>query len=92
MPPKTIKAAIKNRLENLGKQNLDKFRSALLDRREEPRVPVSKVEDRDFLVITDVLVSTFREQGAAEITLELLKEIGCSDDAEQLGKFCNIQP
>lgn len=84
MPPKTIKRAIKDTLENLGKENLDKFRSALLDRREEPRVALSRVEHKDFLVITDVLVSTFCEPGAARVTLELLKEIKCFDNAKAL--------
>lgn len=90
MPPKTIRGAIKDVLENLRRKDLDKFRSALLDRREEPRVPVSKVEDQDFLVITDVLVSTYCERGAARVTLDLLKEIKCFDDAEMLGEVCNI--
>lgn len=87
MAQKTIKMAIKDSLENLGKQNLNKFRSALLDRREEPRVPVSRVEDKDFLGITDVLVSNFGEFGAAQITLDLLKQIKCNDEAEALGKI-----
>lgn len=90
MPLKTIKGAIKDGLENLKKKDLDKFRSALLDIREEPRVPVSKVEGQDFLGITDVLVQTYSEDGAARVTLELLKEIKCFDDAKMLGEVCNI--
>lgn len=90
MPPKTIKGAIRDVLENLGKKDLKKFCSALLDRREEPRVPVSRVEDKDFLEITDVLVSTYCEHGAARVTLDLLKEIKCFDDAKMLGEVCNI--
>lgn len=86
-----MKRAIKDTLENLGKENLRKFRSALLDRREEPRVPVSKLEDKDFLGISDVLVTTFCEDGAARVTLELLKEIKCFDDAKTLGEVCNIK-
>lgn len=91
MPPKTIRSAIKDTLENLGKKNLDKFRSALLDRREEPRVALSRVEDEGFLVITDVLVSTFCELGAARVTLELLKEIKCFDNAKALGEVFHIK-
>lgn len=90
MSSKTIKGAIRDVLENLGKKDLDKFRSALLDIREEPRVPVSKVEDQGFLVITDVLVSTYCEDGAARVTLDLLKRIKCFDDAKKLGEVCNI--
>lgn len=91
MPPKTIRGAIKDALENLGGANLEKFRSALLDRREEPRVAVSRVEGKSFLVITDVLVSTFCEEGAARVTLELLKEIKCFNDAKTLGELCNMK-
>lgn len=87
MAQKTIKMAIKDRLENLGKQDLNKFRSALLDRREEPRVPVSRVEEKDFLGITDVLVSTFGEHSAAQVTWDLLKQIKCNGEAEALGKI-----
>lgn len=87
MAQKTVKSAIKDSLENLGKQNLNKFRSALLDRREEPRVLVSRVEDKDFLGITDVLVSTFGELAAAQVTLDLLKQIKCNGEAETLGRF-----
>uniref|UniRef100_A0A674MUW4 CARD domain-containing protein n=2 Tax=Takifugu rubripes TaxID=31033 RepID=A0A674MUW4_TAKRU len=89
MAQKTIKMAIKDSLENLGKQNLNKFRSALLDRREGPRVPVSRVEDEDFLGITDVLVSTFGEFSAAEVTLDLLKQIKCNGEAEALESDLN---
>ncbi|TWW80154.1 CARD PYD and [Takifugu flavidus] len=89
MAQKTIKMAIKDSLENLGKQNLKKFRSALLDRREKPRVPVSRVEDEDFLGITDVLVSTFGEFSAAQVTLDLLKQIKCNGEAEALESDLN---
>lgn len=91
MPPKTIKSAIKDSLENLERQNLAKFCSALLDRREEPRVPVRRVEDKDFLGVTDVLVSTFGEGEAARVTLELLKEIQCVDVAETFGEICYVK-
>nr|XP_046255945.1 apoptosis-associated speck-like protein containing a CARD [Scatophagus argus] len=84
MPPKTIKKAIKDALENLSQNNLRKFRDELLDRREEPRVKRSQVEDKSFLEITDVLVSTYTESGALPVTVELLREIGCSDDADKL--------
>lgn len=91
MPPKTIKKAIKDVLENLGKDDMNKFRSALVDRREEPRVPVSRVEGRDYLGITDVLVSTFTEKKAVRVTMELLEEIKCLNQAEEFGKFVDFK-
>uniref|UniRef100_A0A667WP45 PYD and CARD domain containing n=1 Tax=Myripristis murdjan TaxID=586833 RepID=A0A667WP45_9TELE len=87
MPPRTIKAAIQDALEDLPEKKLDKFRSALLDRREEPRVKMNSVEGKDYITIAQVLVSTFTEPRALRITLELLREIGCSEEAERLGEL-----
>lgn len=86
MAPKTIKKLIADTLEDLGSQNLEKFVSQLLDRREEPRVPRSKVEGKGFLVITDKLVSVFCERGALQVTLETLRDIGCNQEADGLGE------
>lgn len=86
MAPKTIKKLIADTLENLGGLNLEKFISELLDRREEPRVPRSKVEGKNFLVVTDTLVSLFCERGALRVTLETLRDIGCNQEADGLGE------
>lgn len=86
MAPKTIKKLIADTLENLGALNLEKFISELLDRREEPRVPRSKVEGKNFLVVTDTLVSLFCERGALRVTLETLRDIGCNQEADGLGE------
>uniref|UniRef100_A0A667WSP4 Caspase a n=1 Tax=Myripristis murdjan TaxID=586833 RepID=A0A667WSP4_9TELE len=45
------------------------------------------VEGKDFLGITDALVSTFTESGALQVTRELLTEIGCNEEAKKLGEF-----
>uniref|UniRef100_A0A667X476 PYD and CARD domain containing n=1 Tax=Myripristis murdjan TaxID=586833 RepID=A0A667X476_9TELE len=79
--------AIQDALEDLPEKKLDKFRSALLDRREEPRVKMNSVEGKDYITIAQVLVSTFTEPRALRITLELLREIGCSEEAERLGEL-----
>ncbi|XP_029928059.1 caspase-13-like [Myripristis murdjan] len=86
MPPKTIKAAIKDALEDLTEKKLNKFRAALLDRRGDKRVKTNAVEGQDFLVIADALVSTFTESGALQVTVELLTEIGCNEEAKKLGQ------
>lgn len=91
MSSKTIKKAIKDVLENLAKDDMNKFCSALLDRRGEPRVPVSRVEGRDYLGIADVLVSTFTEEKAAQVTMDLLQEIKCFNQAKEFGKFVNFK-
>uniref|UniRef100_UPI003AAA83C1 uncharacterized protein n=1 Tax=Centroberyx gerrardi TaxID=166262 RepID=UPI003AAA83C1 len=84
MPRKTIKSALIDMLEDLRENQLRKFRSQLLDRREEPRVRRSAVEGKDVYEISDVLVSTFKEFGALTVSLEILREIGCNEEAERL--------
>lgn len=89
MAPKTIKRLICDRLEDLSPQDLKKFISHLLDRREEPRIPRSKVEGKDFMVVTDVIVSAFCESKGLQVTLKLLKDIGCNQEADELGEHLN---
>lgn len=86
MAPKTIKRLIADTLEDLAPTNLEKFVCQLRDRREEPRVPRSKVEGKSFLIITDTLVSLFCERGALRVTLETLRDIDCNEDADRLGE------
>ncbi|KAK2909892.1 hypothetical protein Q8A73_007607 [Channa argus] len=82
---KTIKLAIADTLEDLSKQDFEKFCHQLLDRREEPRVRRCRVEGKNFLDITDVLVSTFTEAGALRVALEILRRIDCNHEAQSLG-------
>ncbi|KAF3692258.1 Apoptosis-associated speck-like protein containing a CARD PYD and CARD domain-containing protein [Channa argus] len=81
---KTIKLAIADTLEDLSKQDFEKFCHQLLDRREEPRVRRCRVEGKNFLDITDVLVSTFTEAGALRVALEILRRIDCNHEAQSL--------
>ncbi|XP_077414187.1 uncharacterized protein LOC144043946 isoform X3 [Vanacampus margaritifer] len=78
------KIAIMNSLENLSGKNLDKFRVMLVDRRGDRKVPLSKVEGKDYTEFTNVLVSTFTEDGAPAVTSELLESIGCFQEAKEL--------
>ncbi|XP_071376432.1 uncharacterized protein [Centroberyx affinis] len=82
--PKTIKSCVLDMLEDLGETQLRKFRTRLLDRREEPRIKRSAVEKKDIYDISDVLVSTFTEPGALKVSLEILRDIGCNEEAEIL--------
>ncbi|XP_077950897.1 apoptosis-associated speck-like protein containing a CARD [Gasterosteus aculeatus] len=84
MPPKTTKRAIKDALANLPKDDFEAFCHALRDRPGQPKVPYNKVEGKSFLVIADVLMSTFTEAKAPSVAAELLEEIGCSEHATQL--------
>ncbi|XP_057690074.1 uncharacterized protein LOC130914672 [Corythoichthys intestinalis] len=80
----TKKLAILESLENLSKKNYDRFCVALVDRRGKRRVALSKVEDEPRTEVTNVLVSTFTEATAPSIVCELLRQIGCFDEAENL--------
>ncbi|XP_070768300.1 apoptosis-associated speck-like protein containing a CARD [Enoplosus armatus] len=84
MPPKTIKKSLTDMLEGLSEADFEKFRSQLVDRRAEPRVRRNKVEGKSFLVLADVLVSTFTEARAVGVAVELLRDIGCNDEADAL--------
>ncbi|XP_038163577.1 apoptosis-associated speck-like protein containing a CARD [Cyprinodon tularosa] len=84
MPPKSIKMLLLDSLEDLSAENFDKFRYALLDRREEPRVRRCRVEGKSRLEVVDVLVSTFTEEKAVGVTEEILREIRCIQEADRL--------
>uniref|UniRef100_A0A3P8Q7M9 Caspase 20, apoptosis-related cysteine peptidase n=1 Tax=Astatotilapia calliptera TaxID=8154 RepID=A0A3P8Q7M9_ASTCA len=94
---KTIKSALADTLENLSKGDFKRFCHQLLDRREEPRVKRNRVEGKSRLQITDVLVSTFTEEGALTVVLKILKAIGCNQLAKELedatgGNFSKPDP
>lgn len=86
MAPKTIKKLIFDALENLSALDLEKFTRLLLDRREEPRIPRSRVEGKNFMVVTDVIVSAFCEFKGLLVTLQMLRDIDCNEDASRLGE------
>ncbi|XP_035528371.1 apoptosis-associated speck-like protein containing a CARD isoform X2 [Morone saxatilis] len=86
MPPKTIRTALADMLEDLSKEDFAKFRHQLLDRREEPRVRRNRVEGKSYLDIVDVLVATFTEPGALEVAVEILTQIDCNQAARALGE------
>uniref|UniRef100_A0A665TKC4 PYD and CARD domain containing n=1 Tax=Echeneis naucrates TaxID=173247 RepID=A0A665TKC4_ECHNA len=86
MAPKTTKAAIKDSLANLSQDKFAEFVEQLLDRREPPKVRRSEVEGKSRLAVTNLLVSTFTESKAPQVVQEILRDIGCSDEADELGK------
>ncbi|XP_077453938.1 uncharacterized protein LOC144072654 isoform X2 [Stigmatopora argus] len=80
----SIKMAILDSLETLSEKNYDRFCMALVDRRGERRVPLSKVEKQSRVEVTNVLVSTFTEAQAPSVVSELFRVIRCFDEAEDL--------
>uniref|UniRef100_A0A3B4VIL6 Uncharacterized LOC111233688 n=1 Tax=Seriola dumerili TaxID=41447 RepID=A0A3B4VIL6_SERDU len=86
MAPKTKKALVRETLGHLKKAQFEAFVEVLLDRREEPRVKCSDVEGQGYLQVTNVLVSTFTERKAPQVVADILREIGCEEEADKLGK------
>ncbi|XP_047455822.1 apoptosis-associated speck-like protein containing a CARD [Mugil cephalus] len=84
MARKNLKFCLADALEDLGQQDFKKFVHRLRDRRIEPRVPLSKVEGKGFLEVTDVLVSHFTDKGAVDVAVEILRSIGCNEAANAL--------
>lgn len=81
-----MKMLICEALEDLSQQDVDKFIHQLLDRREQPRILRSKVEGKSFMVVTDVIVSTFCEKKGLLVTIDTLKKIKCNEEASRLGE------
>ncbi|XP_077455007.1 apoptosis-associated speck-like protein containing a CARD [Stigmatopora argus] len=78
------KKIILDSLDNLSKENYARFCLALVDRKGEPKVPLSQVEDQPRSEVKSVLVSYFTKAGAPAIVSELLKDIGCPEEADHL--------
>ncbi|XP_054916976.1 apoptosis-associated speck-like protein containing a CARD [Poeciliopsis prolifica] len=92
MPPKTAKKILSNKLEDLSGDNLKKFRTELLDRKDGVRT--SQVEGKDFMEISDVMINVYSEKKALKVAEEILREIRCNQaaddlvaEAEQVGLF-----
>ncbi|KAM8735556.1 apoptosis-associated speck-like protein containing a CARD isoform 2-T2 [Acanthopagrus schlegelii] len=81
MPPKTIKKAIKNCLENLREKDFKKFCDALIA---DAGIATSRVEGKDFLDVTNVVVTNFGEAKALDMVIELLEDNGCKEQADAL--------
>nr|XP_061789132.1 apoptosis-associated speck-like protein containing a CARD [Nerophis lumbriciformis] len=79
----TKKAAIAATLANLSKADFESFCFHLIDSRRVPRI---KVENKSYLEVTNVIVSCFTENEAPAFTSNILRNMGCSDEANDLGQ------
>ncbi|XP_061573697.1 apoptosis-associated speck-like protein containing a CARD [Cololabis saira] len=80
------KKILKESLMNLSKENFNEFRDALWSRKEKPRILRAKVEGKIPLDVADVMITTFGEQRALEVAVEILRYINCNQDADELAK------
>lgn len=84
---KKIREHLQNTFEDLGEENLRKFKIKLRDRTEEPRVRQATIDKiKDAYDLVDVMVNTFTLKGAIPVTLEVLKAIKANNLAEELSK------
>lgn len=80
----TLTVVLGNSLENLKKEDFERFCTRLLDRRKRPRVATSRVEGKSRLEVTGVMVSTFTEAEAWRVAVEILRSIDCGAAAQDL--------
>ncbi|XP_037836495.1 apoptosis-associated speck-like protein containing a CARD [Kryptolebias marmoratus] len=91
MPPRSAKKLLSNALEDLSQANYKKFCSELLNPQDgRDRVRRNQVEGKDFLDLADVMVGVYTEKGALKVAVEILQDIGCKQDAEQLAKDAGL--
>ncbi|KAM9782782.1 apoptosis-associated speck-like protein containing a CARD [Neosynchiropus ocellatus] len=81
-----VSVAIADALEDLSEENFKKFCHRLLARKEAPQVRRKQVEGKSYLDVTDLLVSTFTEAEALTVCVEILKSIGCNNEAQSLAE------
>ncbi|XP_049899621.1 lysozyme g-like [Epinephelus moara] len=86
MPPKSVKRAITEALDDLSEEQVERFCSAIRDRKEEPRVRKADLDGKRNPAIADVLVQFYTEVKAKEVALEALGEIGCNQQKKSLAE------
>ncbi|KAK1895705.1 Caspase a [Dissostichus eleginoides] len=78
--------AVKYMLSNLTNDNFVNFCHELVHRKGKPQVLRNMVQGKSCSEITDVLLSVFNEK-AVEVAAELLNEIECNKEADQLCEY-----
>lgn len=87
MAPQTPKKLLSSALEDLTRSNWEKFQHALLDRRSGTRrVRRNQLEGKSILEVSDVMIQVFTEREALNVAVDILRDIGCCQDADDLGK------
>ncbi|KAM4579881.1 apoptosis-associated speck-like protein containing a CARD [Odontesthes bonariensis] len=79
-----MRECMENAVESLSEEDFEKFRYELVKRKQKPRVRRNKVEKKPRWEVVEVMISTFKEDKAFEVTKELLRKISCSQEAEDM--------
>ncbi|XP_045070913.1 apoptosis-associated speck-like protein containing a CARD [Coregonus clupeaformis] len=88
---KTIGDTLISVLDDLGEDELKRFRRKLCDRKQEPKLRKGIVENADQVDLVDLLTRTFTEDGALNVAIEVLGAINCQNVAEELIEFKKSQ-
>ncbi|XP_037532470.1 apoptosis-associated speck-like protein containing a CARD [Nematolebias whitei] len=87
MAPQTPKRLLSNVLEDLTKSDMEKFRHELQDRRSGTRrVRRNQLEGKSILEVSDVMIQVFTEKEALKMAVDILRDIGCCQDADVLAE------
>ncbi|XP_023692894.1 apoptosis-associated speck-like protein containing a CARD [Paramormyrops kingsleyae] len=84
--PKTVKDCLIDTFDDLDDVEFKKFKSKLVDRKEEPRIRKGTVQNADKLDLIDKLVSTFTEKDAGQVTVDILRSANFTQEANDLQK------
>ncbi|XP_062420439.1 NACHT, LRR and PYD domains-containing protein 12-like [Pungitius pungitius] len=75
------KEALLNALDELGKNDLERFKWFLKDERlqDSSTIPVNKLEDAETWYVVDLMIQTYTVPGAVTVTNQVLKKINRND-------------
>ncbi|KAM4579883.1 uncharacterized protein PAE49_004980 isoform 2-T2 [Odontesthes bonariensis] len=82
----SMREFMEHAVNSLSKDNFERFRHELVKRKQEPRVVLNRVEEKPRWKVVEVMISTFLEAEAFEVTKELLRKIRCCQEAEDMVK------
>ncbi|XP_043116784.1 apoptosis-associated speck-like protein containing a CARD [Puntigrus tetrazona] len=82
---KSVKDHLQDIFDDLGAGGQKKFKSKLLDWKSEPRVRRAAIEKiEDSIDLAELMVNTFTTSGAVAVTIDILRAIGCNEQANDL--------
>ncbi|KTF80598.1 hypothetical protein cypCar_00024794 [Cyprinus carpio] len=82
---KSVKARLEDTFNDLGKDELKKFKNKLCDRKKDQGIRKARIENvTDAIDLADLMVITFTSTGAVPVTVEILELIGCNEQAAEL--------
>ncbi|KAM9723078.1 apoptosis-associated speck-like protein containing a CARD [Menidia menidia] len=84
MEANVARKSIQRALANLTQVELDQFRTELVNRPVEPRVLRNRVEKKTEYELAEVMVAAFTGRVAVLVAMELLDEMGLTQNAKDL--------